>query len=88
MNICILSYWQAKVHTVLESDVLSDCLAGQHLHSSASSHQENSSPLPALDDFAGMCRWNSSKCLCLLSNTSLKMCKHKEKGELPKHLGF
>ncbi|XP_072220566.1 zinc finger protein GLIS1 [Leuresthes tenuis] len=44
--------WQA--HTVLESDVLSDCLAGQHLHSSASSHQENSSPLPALDDFAGL----------------------------------
>uniref|UniRef100_A0A3B3TPC0 GLIS family zinc finger 1a n=1 Tax=Poecilia latipinna TaxID=48699 RepID=A0A3B3TPC0_9TELE len=44
----------AHVHTVLESDILSDCLARQHLHSSACSHQENSSPLPALDDFTGV----------------------------------
>ncbi|CAG5896409.1 unnamed protein product [Menidia menidia] len=44
----------AKVHAVLESDVLSDCLAGQHLHGSAASHQENGSPLPALHDFAGL----------------------------------
>uniref|UniRef100_A0A3Q0S9C6 GLIS family zinc finger 1a n=1 Tax=Amphilophus citrinellus TaxID=61819 RepID=A0A3Q0S9C6_AMPCI len=48
-----------QVHTMLESDILSDCLARQHLHSSASSHQENSSPLPALDDFTGVYR-NSS----------------------------
>ncbi|XP_008432251.1 zinc finger protein GLIS1-like [Poecilia reticulata] len=46
---------KAHVHTVLESDILSDCLARQHLHSSACSHQrENSSPLPALDDFTGV----------------------------------
>ncbi|XP_047444390.1 zinc finger protein GLIS1 [Mugil cephalus] len=45
---------KVQVHTALESDILSDCLARQHLHSSASSHQENSSPLPALDDFTGV----------------------------------
>ncbi|KAG7220873.1 hypothetical protein INR49_031325 [Caranx melampygus] len=42
---------KVQVHTMLESDILSDCLARQHLHSSAPSHQGNSSPLPALDDF-------------------------------------
>ncbi|XP_040910531.1 zinc finger protein GLIS1 [Toxotes jaculatrix] len=45
---------KVQVHTVLESDILSDCLARQHLHSSASSHQGNSSPLPSLDDFTGV----------------------------------
>ncbi|XP_068998354.1 zinc finger protein GLIS1 [Embiotoca jacksoni] len=45
---------KVQVHTMLESDILSDCLARQHLHSSASSHQGNSSPLPALDDFTGV----------------------------------
>ncbi|XP_038573403.1 zinc finger protein GLIS1 [Micropterus salmoides] len=45
---------KVQVHTMLESDILSDCLARQHLHSSASSHQENSSPLPRLDDFTGV----------------------------------
>lgn len=54
MNICILSVWQVQVHTVLESDVLSDCLARQHLHNSAPSHPGNSSPLPSLEDFTGM----------------------------------
>uniref|UniRef100_A0A3Q3GXQ6 Zinc finger protein GLIS1-like n=1 Tax=Labrus bergylta TaxID=56723 RepID=A0A3Q3GXQ6_9LABR len=43
-----------QVHTLLESDILSDCLARQHLHSSASSHQGSSSPLPSLDDFTGV----------------------------------
>ncbi|CAN9503011.1 unnamed protein product [Ophioblennius macclurei] len=45
---------KVQVRTMLESDILSDCLARQHLHSSASSHHENSSPLPTLDDFAGV----------------------------------
>lgn len=45
---------KAKLHTALESDILTDCLARQHLHSSASSHQENSSPLHTLDDFTGL----------------------------------
>ncbi|XP_044076426.1 zinc finger protein GLIS1 isoform X3 [Siniperca chuatsi] len=45
---------KVQVHTMLESDILSDCLARQHLHSSASSHQENSSSLPRLDDFTGV----------------------------------
>ncbi|XP_013868466.1 zinc finger protein GLIS1 [Austrofundulus limnaeus] len=36
---------KAHAHTMLESDVLSDCLARQHLHSS---------PLPTLEDFAGI----------------------------------
>ncbi|XP_070701194.1 zinc finger protein GLIS1 [Pempheris klunzingeri] len=45
---------KVQVHTMLESDILSDCLARQHLHSSASSHQGNSSPLPSLDDFTGV----------------------------------
>nr|XP_046265140.1 zinc finger protein GLIS1 [Scatophagus argus]XP_046265141.1 zinc finger protein GLIS1 [Scatophagus argus] len=45
---------KVQVHTVLEPDVLSDCLARQHLHSSASSHHGNSSPLPSLDDFTGV----------------------------------
>uniref|UniRef100_A0A3Q4BV79 C2H2-type domain-containing protein n=1 Tax=Mola mola TaxID=94237 RepID=A0A3Q4BV79_MOLML len=40
-----------QVHSRLESDILSDCLARQHLHSSATSHQGNSSPLPGLNDF-------------------------------------
>lgn len=51
---------KVQVHTMLESDILSDCLARQHLHSSASSHQENSSPLPALDDFTGVYSNSSS----------------------------
>ncbi|XP_061587031.1 zinc finger protein GLIS1 [Cololabis saira] len=42
---------KAQVHTMLESDVLSDCLARQHLHGPASSHQDTSSPLP---DFTGV----------------------------------
>ncbi|XP_026168429.1 zinc finger protein GLIS1 [Mastacembelus armatus] len=42
---------KVQVHSMLESDVLSDCLARQHLHSSAPSHQGNSSPLP---DFTGV----------------------------------
>ncbi|XP_038134885.1 zinc finger protein GLIS1-like isoform X2 [Cyprinodon tularosa] len=50
----------AHVHAVLESDILSDCLARQHLHSSACSHQENSSPLPALDEFTGVYTTSSS----------------------------
>ncbi|CAJ1072809.1 zinc finger protein GLIS1 [Xyrichtys novacula] len=45
---------EVKVHTLLESDILSDCLARQHLHSSASSHPGSSSPLPGLDDFTGV----------------------------------
>ncbi|XP_068427165.1 zinc finger protein GLIS1 [Clinocottus analis] len=39
---------QVQVHTMLESDILSDCLARQHLH------QANGSPLPGLDDYAGV----------------------------------
>lgn len=61
VNICILSVWQVQMHTMLESDVLSDCLARQHLHSSASSHHDSSSPLPGLDNFTGMLSWYSSK---------------------------
>uniref|UniRef100_A0A3P8TYA1 C2H2-type domain-containing protein n=1 Tax=Amphiprion percula TaxID=161767 RepID=A0A3P8TYA1_AMPPE len=49
-----------QASTLLESDILSDCLARQHLHSSASSHQENSSPLPALDDYTGVYSNSSS----------------------------
>ncbi|KAM6918565.1 zinc finger protein GLIS1 [Xenentodon cancila] len=45
---------KAQVHTMLESDVLSDCLARQHLHGPVSTHQETRSPLPALDDFTGV----------------------------------
>ncbi|XP_056248345.1 zinc finger protein GLIS1 [Seriola aureovittata] len=45
---------KVQVHTMLESDILSDCLARQHLHSSAPSHQGNGSPLPGLDDFTGV----------------------------------
>lgn len=45
---------KVQVHTMLDSDILSDCLARQHLHSSSSSQQENSSALPALDDFTGV----------------------------------
>ncbi|XP_068604900.1 zinc finger protein GLIS1 [Brachionichthys hirsutus] len=53
---------EAKVqgHTMMESDILSDCLARQHLHGSASSHCGNSSPLPGLDDFTGMYSSSSS----------------------------
>ncbi|XP_018533613.1 zinc finger protein GLIS1 [Lates calcarifer] len=51
---------KVQVHTMLESDILSDCLARQHLHSSASSHQGNSSPLPGLDDFTGVYSNSSS----------------------------
>lgn len=40
-----------KVPSLLESEVLSDCLARQHLHVS---HQDNSPPLPVLDDFTGV----------------------------------
>lgn len=45
---------KVQVHTVLESNVLSDCLVRQHLHSSASSHQGSGSPLPGLDNFTGV----------------------------------
>uniref|UniRef100_A0A672I8M2 GLIS family zinc finger 1a n=1 Tax=Salarias fasciatus TaxID=181472 RepID=A0A672I8M2_SALFA len=45
---------KVQVRTVLESDILSDCLARQHLHGSASSHHDGGSPLPALDDFTGV----------------------------------
>ncbi|XP_041659923.1 zinc finger protein GLIS1 [Cheilinus undulatus] len=45
---------KVQVHTLLESDILSDCLARQHLHSSASSHQGSSPPLPSLEDFTGV----------------------------------
>lgn len=45
---------KVQVHSMLESDILSDCLARQHLHSSAASHQGNSSPLPSIDDFTGV----------------------------------
>ncbi|XP_068197652.1 zinc finger protein GLIS1 isoform X2 [Antennarius striatus] len=41
-------------HPMLESDILSDCLARQHLHSSACSHRGNGPPSPGLDDFTGM----------------------------------
>ncbi|XP_023133014.2 zinc finger protein GLIS1-like [Amphiprion ocellaris] len=51
---------KVQASTLLESDILSDCLARQHLHSSASSHQENSSPLPALDDYTGVYSNSSS----------------------------
>uniref|UniRef100_A0A673BRH3 C2H2-type domain-containing protein n=1 Tax=Sphaeramia orbicularis TaxID=375764 RepID=A0A673BRH3_9TELE len=46
-----------QVHTMLESDMLSDCLARQHLHTS---HQANSPPLSGLDDFTGVYSSNSS----------------------------
>uniref|UniRef100_A0A3Q3BIS5 Zinc finger protein GLIS1-like n=1 Tax=Kryptolebias marmoratus TaxID=37003 RepID=A0A3Q3BIS5_KRYMA len=39
----------AHAHAMLESEALSDCLARQHLHGSACSHQDTS-----LDDFAGV----------------------------------
>ncbi|KAM3866163.1 uncharacterized protein glis1a [Diretmus argenteus] len=45
---------KVRVHSMLESDMLSDCLARQHLHSSAASHRGTGSPAPALDDFTGM----------------------------------
>ncbi|KAK2822726.1 hypothetical protein Q5P01_022791 [Channa striata] len=45
---------KVQVHTALESDILSDCLARQHLHSSGPSHQGSVSPLAALDDFTGV----------------------------------
>ncbi|KAM9349220.1 zinc finger protein GLIS1 [Symphorus nematophorus] len=45
---------KVQVHTMLESDILSDCLARQHLH------QGNSSPLPNLDDFTGVYSNSSS----------------------------
>lgn len=87
MNICILSVRQVQVHTMLESDILSDCLARQHLHSSASSHHGNSSPLPSLDDFTGMHRWNGSKSkwksAFSLQHLSLEMSENKEKGNCP-----
>lgn len=38
------------MHSLLDSDLLSDCLARQHLHVS---HQDPSPPLPVLDDFTG-----------------------------------
>ncbi|XP_017266302.1 zinc finger protein GLIS1 isoform X1 [Kryptolebias marmoratus] len=40
---------KAHAHAMLESEALSDCLARQHLHGSACSHQDTS-----LDDFAGV----------------------------------
>ncbi|TDH06028.1 hypothetical protein EPR50_G00128210 [Perca flavescens] len=45
---------KVQVHTMLESDILSDCLARKHLH------QGNSSPLPSLDDFTGVYSNSSS----------------------------
>ncbi|KAG7526131.1 zinc finger protein GLIS1-like [Solea senegalensis] len=45
---------KVQVHTMLESDILSDCLARQHLHNSASSHRGSSSTLPGLDEFTGV----------------------------------
>ncbi|XP_071397221.1 zinc finger protein GLIS1 [Centroberyx affinis] len=49
---------KGQVHSMLESDLLSDCLARQHLHCSAS-HRGDGSPLPGLDDFTGTHRRNS-----------------------------
>ncbi|XP_034039796.1 zinc finger protein GLIS1 [Thalassophryne amazonica] len=46
---------KVRVHSLLEADVLSNCLAKQHLHSSAASCQGSSSPLRGLDDFTGVC---------------------------------
>ncbi|KAF7198724.1 zinc finger protein GLIS1 isoform X1 [Nothobranchius furzeri] len=51
---------KAHVRTMLESDMLSDCLARQHLNSSACSHQDTSSPLTTLDDFTGVYSSSSS----------------------------
>ncbi|KAM9323507.1 uncharacterized protein glis1a [Pholidichthys leucotaenia] len=51
---------KVQVKPLLESDILSDCLARQHLHSSVPSHQEASSPLPALDGFTGVYSNSSS----------------------------
>ncbi|KAM8728076.1 zinc finger protein GLIS1 [Acanthopagrus schlegelii] len=45
---------KVQVHNMLESDILSDCLARQHLH------QGNSSPLPSLEDFTGVYSNNST----------------------------
>ncbi|XP_010791842.1 zinc finger protein GLIS1 [Notothenia coriiceps] len=45
---------KVQVHTPLESDILSDCLARQHLH------QGNNSPLPGVDDFTGVYSNSSS----------------------------
>lgn len=59
MSVCFSSCWQVQVHAILESEILSDFLARQHLHSSVSSCRE--STLPFVDEFTGMCRWNGSK---------------------------
>ncbi|XP_034008716.1 zinc finger protein GLIS1 isoform X1 [Trematomus bernacchii] len=45
---------KVQAHTLLESDILSDCLARQHLH------QGNNSPLPGVDDFTGVYSNSSS----------------------------
>ncbi|XP_029309043.1 zinc finger protein GLIS1 [Cottoperca gobio] len=45
---------KVQVHTMLESDILSDCLARQHLH------QGSGSPLRSLDDFTGVYANSSS----------------------------
>lgn len=48
--ISVLYVRQVQMHSLLDSDLLSDCLARQHLHVS---HQDPSPPLPVLDDFTG-----------------------------------
>ncbi|XP_053739300.1 zinc finger protein GLIS1 isoform X2 [Synchiropus splendidus] len=45
---------KAHAHSILESDVLSDCLERQHLHSSAAPQQGHSPPLPGLDELTGV----------------------------------
>lgn len=48
---------KVQMHSLLDSDLLSDCLARQHLHVS---HQDPSPPLPVLDDFTGVYSNNST----------------------------
>ncbi|KAM9844811.1 zinc finger protein GLIS1-like [Aulostomus maculatus] len=49
-----------QVNSILESDMLSNCLARQHLHSSAASQQGSCSPLPVLNDYTGVYSNSSS----------------------------
>ncbi|XP_076004437.1 zinc finger protein GLIS1 [Genypterus blacodes] len=52
---------KVQAHSLLEADMLTDCLARQRLHSSAASHRgSGSSPLPGLDDFTGVYSGSSS----------------------------
>lgn len=74
---------QVQVHTLLESDILSDCLARQHLHSSASSHQGSSSPLPSLDDFSGRHGSHRSKGGGNLLSSPLEVTKTKKIAQTP-----